>query len=158
MKRTSAITLIAFGVIGVAGGIFVQVALAGSGQPGIKPPLTLAVGLAVIGVIDIALAWPIRTVAKGGTKSRVDPFYATRVVVLAKASSMSGALLTGAAAGFVAYFLSRSVPAVGSVGFSIATLAGAVVLMVCGLIAEHMCTLPPDEGDEKQKKKKPAEA
>lgn len=157
MKHTSAVTLVIFAVAGIAAGIIVQVALAGTGQPGVRPPLTLAIGLALIGLIDIALAWPIRKVAKGTAKARVDPFYAIRVVVLAKASSISGALLAGAATGFVVYLLSRSVPAVGSVGFSIATLAGAIVLMVCGLIAEQMCKLPPDEGEEKQEKK-PAEA
>ena len=157
MKRTSALTLVAFTLLGVAIGVLVQVALAQSGQPGVRPPLTLAVGLAVIGLLDIALAWPIRKAAKGTAKARVDPFYATRVVVLAKASSISGALLAGSAAGFVVYLLSRSVPPVGSIGFSVSTLAGAIVLMACGLVAEQMCKLPPDDGEEKQEKK-PAEA
>jgi hypothetical protein len=157
VKRTSALTLAVFAVVGLAVGALVQTALAQSGQPGVRPPLTLAIGLSLIGLVDIALAWPVRKAAKGTAKARVDPFYATRVVVLAKASSISGALLAGTAAGFALYLLSRSVPPVGSIGFFISMFAGAIVLMVCGLIAEHMCTIPPDEGDETEEKK-PAEA
>lgn len=157
MKRTSALTLAVFAVVGLAAGIAVQVGLAQSGQPGVRPPLTLAVGLSLIGLVDIALAWPIRKVAKGTAKARVDPFYATRVVVLAKASSIAGALLAGAAAGFALYLLSRTVPPVGSIGSFISMFAGAIVLMVCGLVAEHMCKLPPDDPEETQDKK-PAEA
>ena len=157
MKRTSALTLAVFAVVGLAAGIAVQVGLAQSGQPGVRPPLTLAIGLSLIGLVDIVLAWPIRKVAKGTAKVSVDPFYATRVVVLAKASSIAGALLAGAAAGFILYLLSRTVPPVGSIGFFISMFAGASVLMVCGLVAEHMCKLPPDDPEETQDKK-PAEA
>ncbi|HEU4807320.1 MAG TPA: DUF3180 domain-containing protein [Homoserinimonas sp.] len=157
MKRTSALSLAVFAVVGLALGVLVQVWLAQTGQPGVQPPLTLAIGLSLIGLVDIALAWPIRKVAKGTAKARVDPFYATRVVVLAKASSITGALLAGAAAGFALYLLSRTMPPVGSIGFFISMFAGAVVLMVCGLVAEHMCKLPPDE-PEKNQDKKPAEA
>ncbi len=99
----------------------------------------------------------MRKAAKSTGAARVDPFYATRVVVLAKASAISGALLAGGAAGFVVFLLTRSLPPVGSIGSAIVTFVGASVLMVCGLIAEQMCRLPPDEGDEKREKK-PAEA
>lgn len=157
MKRTSPLTLLAFALVGLAAGAFVQAWLAQSGQPGVRPPLTLAIGLALIGLVDVALAWPVRKVAKGNAKSRVDPFYATRVVVLAKASAIAGALLGGAATGFVLYLLTRSVTPVGSIGFSISMVVGAVVLMVCGLIAEHMCRLPPDDVEENSDKA-PAEA
>jgi hypothetical protein len=157
VKRTSALTLAVFAVVGLAVGIAVQVGLAQSGQPGVRPPLTLAIGLSLIGLVDIVLAWPIRKVAKGTATTRVDPFYATRVVVLAKASSIAGALLAGTAAGFALYLLSRTVAPVGSIGFFVSMFAGAIVLMVCGLVAEHMCRLPPDEPED-TKDKKPAEA
>jgi hypothetical protein len=157
VKRTSALTLAVFAMVGLAVGVAVQVALAQSGQPGVRPPLTLAIGLALIGLVDIARAWPIRKAAKGTAKTRIDPFYATRVVVLAKASSIAGALLAGAAAGFALYLLSRTVPPVGSIGFFISMFAGAIVLMICGLVAENMCKIPPEEPEETHDKK-PAEA
>lgn len=157
MKRTSPLTLILIAVTGAAVTVALQVGLAQAGRAGLNPPLSLALVLAVIGVIAVVLAWPVRKVAKGTSKTMVDPFYSTRVVVLAKSSAIAGAMLAGAAAGSVGYLLSRSVPPVGSIGLAIATLVGAVLLLVCGLIAEHMCRLPPDD-DDKNREANPAEA
>lgn len=157
MKRTAAFTLVGFGVVGIVMGTLLQVSLAQMGQPGLNPPLTLALVLAVIGALDVAMAWPIHKATRENAKKPVDPFYATRVVVLAKSSAISGALLAGIGAGSISYFLTRAVPPVGSIGFSVAMFAGAVVLMVCGLIAEQMCKLPPEDG-EKDSEKKPAQA
>ncbi len=46
--------------------------------------------------------------ARAAVRRHIDPFYATRVVVLAKASSLGGALLTGVAAGFLFELLVRA--------------------------------------------------
>ena len=92
------------------------------------------------------MALPVRRVSRGVPDARIDPFYATRVVMLAKASSLGGALLTGAGIAVAAYLLSRSVlPGVGSVVLAFASAAGAAILLVAGLVAEHMCTIPPDD-------------
>jgi hypothetical protein len=39
-------------------------------------------------------------------------------------------------------------PAVGSITMAFATALGALVLLVAGLVAENMCTIPPDEPDQ----------
>jgi Protein of unknown function (DUF3180) len=146
VTRTRASTLILLAILGAALGWFLQVVLVGLGRPAIVPPLTLGTVLALIGVIVVILALPIRRVVKGTATAPVDPFYATRIVVLAKASSISGGLLGGAAVGILAFLLTRSVvPGVSSVTMSAATVVGAVILLVAGLIAEKMCTLPPDD-------------
>jgi hypothetical protein len=91
---------------------------------------------------------------RGTSSSRgpVDPFYATRVVMLAKASALGGGLLTGGGIGLLVYLLSRSVaPGVGSLGLTIAALVGAVVLLAGGLIAELMCRIPPDDDSDDDK-------
>ena len=148
MTRTRPLTLILFAVLGGAATWLIEVALISGGRPAVVPPVTLALTLGVIGVLDIALALPIRRAVRDRTKPRVDPFYATRVVMLAKASSLSGALLGGGSLGITAYLLSRSVvPGVGSVGLALAAAIGAIVLLVCGLVAEHMCAIPPDDDD-----------
>ena len=83
--------------------------------------------------------------------AHVDPFYATRVVVLAKASSLAGALVTGLAAAILVFLLTRSVlPAVGSLTMAVVTAVGAVVLLAGGLVAEKMCTLPPEDDTPKE--------
>jgi hypothetical protein len=99
----------------------------------------------------IMMALPVRRVARRVPGATVDPFYATRVVIIAKASSLSGALLTGGGLGVGFYLLSRAVlPAVGSITMSFAAALGAVVLLIAGLVAENMCTIPPDEPDQTQ--------
>ncbi len=148
MTRTKPLHLIALAVLGGAALWFVETALVASGRPVLPLPFPLPFTLALIGVIIVVMAWPVRRVARGDRTKRVDPFYATRVVMLAKASSLGGALLAGGGLGIASYLLSRSVlPAVGSVTMGIATAAGAILLLVAGLVAEHWCAIPPDDDD-----------
>lgn len=144
MKRTGPAPLLALAAAGVIIGYLLDLALASAGRPVFVPPATLAVALVLIGAVILALAWPVRRAVKDDTVNRIDPFYATRVVVLAKASSLAGALLGGMGLGIVLYLLSRAVvPGVGSVLLAGSTAVGAVVLMVAALVAERMCALPP---------------
>ena len=148
MTRTKPLHLLLLAALSAATLWFVETALAASGRPVLIPPFTLALALVLIGVIIVVMALPIRRVARGHRTARVDPFYATRVVMLAKASSLGGALLAGGGLGIASYLLSRSVlPAVGSVTMGIATAAGAILLLVAGLVAEHWCAIPPDDDD-----------
>jgi hypothetical protein len=142
--RPSILLLVA--VLGGGVGWFVETALVASGRPAVVPPISLAAVLALIGILVVALALPVFKVVRGTATTRVDPFYATRVVVLAKASSITGALLGGAALAFLVFLLTRSVvPGGDALVPAIATAVAAVVLVAGGLIAERMCTLPPDE-------------
>jgi hypothetical protein len=154
MKRTRVSTLVLLVIIGGLMGGLVEVALATSGRAIIIPPLTLPIALAAIGVIVIVLAIPIRRLTKGKTKAPIDPYYALRVVMLAKACSISGSLLAGLAIGMIIYLLTRlALPGVGSIGLAIATLVGAAILLAAGLIAEFMCTIPPSDPDDDSGKK-----
>jgi hypothetical protein len=155
MKRTSISTLVLLAVIGGVGGAFAETGLAAAGRPIILPPLTLAVALALIGGIVVWLAAPIRRLTRGKAKVPIDPFYATRVLMLAKACALSGALITGLGVGITIYLLTRSVvPGVGSVGLAVSTVVGAGLLLAAGLIAEHMCTIPPGDNDDDESGKK----
>jgi hypothetical protein len=138
-------------ILGAVAGWFLETALVVTGRAAFIPPVTLAAALALIGVIVVVLALPVHRVVKGTAKSRVDPFYATRAVVLAKASSLTGALLGGAAVAVLVFLLTRSViPPVSSLALAIATVVAGIVLLVGGLIAEKMCTLPPTDDDPTQ--------
>ncbi|GMA28640.1 DUF3180 domain-containing protein [Arenivirga flava] len=149
MRRTSPATLLIAAVVGVLAGWLLDDALAGAGRSVIVPPASLAVALAAIGVVLVLLALPIRRVVKGTRREPIDPFYATRVVMLAKASAITGALLAGAAGGVLLFLLSRPVAAgVGSVLPTAATIAGALVLTALALVAEAMCQLPPDDEEQ----------
>ena len=152
MKRTRPFILVLFAVIGVGVGLLLQLILAATGNPGASAPFTLSLSLAVIGVLVVVFAVPVRRAVRDREKHRVDPFYATRVVILAKASSIAGSLLFGATSAIVGYLLTRTVvAAVGSIFTSGAAVVGSVILLVCGLVAENMCSLPPDDEDKGEK-------
>ncbi|WP_165063316.1 DUF3180 domain-containing protein [Marisediminicola senii] len=160
MTRTRISSLLLLAAIGLVVGGMTQLALASAGRPIVIAPITLPLALIAIGAIVVWMAVPIRRMTRGRApaKGPVDPFFATRVVMLAKASALSGALLAGAGGGMLAYLLTRSVvPGVGSLASTIATIVGAVVLLTCGLVAEHMCRIPPDD-DEDNDGQRPARA
>nr|WP_248276780.1 DUF3180 family protein [Microcella alkalica] len=135
-------------LVGFALAFATDLALAMRGEPVLVPPLSLAVGLVLIAALLVALAWPVRAAAKG--ERRIDPFYATRVVVLAKASALAGALLLGGAGGILTYLLSRAVVPIGSTLTAAGTLVAAVILLIAALVAEHFCALPPDDDEQQE--------
>jgi hypothetical protein len=157
VKRTRPFIPVLLAIVGGGIGWLLQIILAASGAAAATPPFTFGLSLAVIGVLVVIFAVPVRRAVRDRDNHRVDPFYATRVVVLAKASSIAGSLLFGASVAIAGYLLSRPVvAAVGSLFTSGAAVLGAVVLLVCGLIAENMCSIPPD--DEDKGDKRPASA
>jgi len=149
MTRTKPLHLVLLGFGGAVLGWLLETALAASGRAVIIPPVTLAIALTAIGALLVIMALPVRRVSRGVPGARVDPFYATRVVVLAKASSLTAALLAGGALGITISLLGRAVvPGVGSISMALATLVGAGLLLVGGLVAEYMCTIPPSDDDD----------
>ena len=149
MKRTRISSLLGLGLAGAVAGFLIDLAIASAGRPVLVPPLTVPLTLVVVAALVIGLAIPIHRATKGTLRRPIDPFRAMRVVVLAKASSLVGALLLGASGGVLVYLLSRPVvPSLGSVWQDVATIVGALVLLVAGLVAEHLCTIPPTDDDD----------
>lgn len=149
MKKTGAVSLIVLVIVGGLVMGVVEFVLTVSGRSIVVPPLTLAATLAIFGALIIVVAAPIRRAVTGKSLSRIDPFYALRVVVLAKASALGGALLMGAGFGVVIYLESLPVvPPSGSVLLAVATIVGAAMLLAAGLIAEFMCRIPPGRNDD----------
>lgn len=146
MKRSRPIPLTLFGLFGALLGFVIQLLLASNGRPTLAPPLTLPITLVVVGVLVFVAAWPIHRAVKGSGRREINPFMAARVVVLAKASSLVGSLAAGFGLGLIIYTVSRPViPGSGSLWLAIASGVGGVVLLVAGLVAEHLCALPPDD-------------
>ncbi|MEO8908250.1 MAG: DUF3180 domain-containing protein [Microbacteriaceae bacterium] len=151
MKRTRATPLIGLGVAGIVIGFLWELGTVAAGGSVLVPPLSLPLTLIAIAIIVVAFAIPIRRAVQGRSQTRLDPFRAARVVVLAKACSLAGALLTGGGIGMLSYQLTRSVvPNAGSIWLAVAATVGAVVLLVGGLIAEHLCALPPSDDEEEK--------
>ncbi|QNO37645.1 DUF3180 family protein [Protaetiibacter sp. SSC-01] len=152
--RPGLLALLALGAGVVA--IALQLGLGAVGLSKIVPQVTLAVTLVLIAVVVVVIALPVRRATRAARdraadappRPRVDPFYATRVVLIAKASAVTGSLLGGAAAGLVGELLIRPVSAASSVWAGVAMLVGSVLLLVAGLLAEGWCVLPPDDEDQ----------
>lgn len=151
MKPTRASTLISVAFVAAVGGFAVDAVLASRQAPTLLLSVPLGATLALIGVTVVLMARPVRQHVRGGvTRQRaVDPLYATRVVVLAKASSLAGVLFGGFALGLVVFHLSRTVlPSLGSLVPNLLAVGGGLVLTVCALVAERMCTVRPGDDDQ----------
>lgn len=112
------------------------------------PAIAWLVELAIAGVVAV-LGWNVRQYARG-RRPQTDVLVAARTVVLATASSYTGAVLTGwyaaqvlLTAGDLEYAGRRDV----ATSAGVAALA-AVVLAVVGLVAERWCEVPPPEDDD----------
>ena len=121
------------------------------------PPLPWT-GVPALLVAAVAEAWTGRDVqnriaGRRGLKP-VAPLFVSRMVALAKASSLAGAAIAGLAAGFVIYLsgqLTAPVPRQDAVTAAV-TLAAAVVLTCAALYLEYCCRVPDrpdrDRADE----------
>ncbi|GAA1787686.1 DUF3180 domain-containing protein [Agromyces lapidis] len=151
MKRTHFSTLLAFVLGGLVIGYLGDLAIVNTGAKALVPPLSLPITLVGVAAIVVLLAWPIRRAVKGKATKHLDPFRAMRVAVLAKACSLSGALVLGVGLGIGLFLLTRSVmPPAGTVWLAFATAIGAALLLVGGLVAEWCCTLPPDDPENEK--------
>jgi hypothetical protein len=149
VTRTRPATLILLAVIGTVVGFLLQIALAAASLPKFRPEFTFGATLALIGMVVVILAVPVFRATHGPLRHHVDAFYATRVVVLGKASSLAGALLSGLGIGLVIeLLLHASTTTTESVLRVLATLGGAVLLLAGGLVAEFLCRVPPHDEDD----------
>lgn len=149
MKRTTATPLIGLFLVGGVVFYLLEVAAAALGIAVFVPPYTLPVSLVGVSAVVLAFSIPIWRAVRGKSAEPTNPFRAMRVAVLAKASSLAGAVLAGAGCGVIGYLLSRSVvPQAASVWMAGTAALGALLLMIAGLVSEFLCTIPPKKGDQ----------
>ena len=122
------------------------------------PPLPWT-GVPALLVAAVAEAWTghdlrARIAGRHGTKPAA-PLFVSRMVALAKASSLGGAAIAGLALGFVIYLsgmLSDPVPRQDAVTAAV-TFAAAVLLACAALYLEYCCRVPSapdrDQSDER---------
>lgn len=152
MTRTKLSTLAALALAGVIVFYVLEGILVRLGEPQFVPPITLGVALGFIGVILPILARPMKKLTRAPKKGErvepVNPIYATRVLLLAKAGSLTGATLMGSGVGVGLFVATRSVFATGPFVLALVSAGGGLVLTVGGLLAERWCQLPPLPGPE----------
>jgi hypothetical protein len=114
------------------------------------PPLPWT-GVPALLIAALAEAWTGRDLKARITGRRpglkpVAPLFVSRMVALAKATSLAAAIIAGFAAGFDVYLsgsLSASVPRQDAVT-AVITFAAAVVLACAALYLENCCRVPTD--------------
>ena len=149
MTRTRPATLVVLVILGAGAGILLQSLLASMSMPKLRPEFTLAVTLALVAAAAVGLAIPVRRATRGNPAHRVDPFYATAVVALAKTAAIGGALVAGFGLGLVGELLFRSgAPGPDAYLRVLSVLGSGVLLMVGGLVAEYFCTVPKSGDDD----------
>jgi hypothetical protein len=116
---------------------------------------TVLVTLPAIAVLELVFAWPVlrysrelkKFVAGDVRPKRVDPFYATKVLALAKATSIAGALFLGAAIALVLMQLGAPVVP-DSILLNFIALLESVALIAVALHIERACKIR-EPGDSK---------
>lgn len=152
MQPTKVRTLLISGLVGgVFGWAFYRVwESAGQKLPGI--PLYAVIGMIVLGLILLAVGWPIRRWVRGDRDKQLDPIHAARVLVLSKAASAAGSVLTGWYVGSALYFFTF-MPNSARIanGLDMLIVVGAALfLVIVGLVVEYFCRLPPGDDDDER--------
>jgi hypothetical protein len=120
------------------------------------PDLTWLAGLTMAGLAVV------EGVAAHNTRARIErrpragvlnPLFVARLAVLAKASSLAGAIFAGAYGGAAAWALSerdRLTVAERNLAPAVAGLVGALALVAAALLLERACRVPrqPDDEDD----------
>lgn len=134
----------------LAGGIVAAllVNLATTGEPSLPASAPISVVLVAGAVAVTARATRSRLAGRPGTRP-LTPLAAARLVALAKAGSIAGALVAGGWAGVLAVILDRLAAPVGGGGAAVAvatvaSLAG-LALTAAALLLERACRVPPED-------------
>ena len=145
MKPTRVSTLVAVAVVCAALGWLLLRTLYAK-----LPPLPWT-GVPALLIAALAEAWTGRDIKariarRGEGVKPVAPLFVSRMVALAKATSMAAAIIAGFAAGFDIYLagsLSASVPRQDALT-AVITFVAAVVLACAALYLENCCRVPED--------------
>ena len=138
--------LAAVAVVAAAGSWVLLTVWSNTGHAALPVPWTAPVGVLVLAAVVLAAAREVRRSVLGRRAGRLDPLLAARIVVLAKASSYVGAVLTGWYAAQAVVVLPALVGERRS-RFTLALLtAGACLLLAAaGVVAQRWCRRPPED-------------
>lgn len=153
MRPTKILTLIGWMVPSITAGFLIPRILVVNGGKIPVTSLSLILTLPIIGILLVVAAIPMiryrRALAaqlKTSTSTRpkrVNPFYAVRLVLMAKAIAISGSIFAGWHLGLVWMQLTSPVVASSIVQNALA-LVGSIVMLVAGIFVERICRLPED--------------
>ncbi len=114
-------------------------------------PVPAGVPLAVLGAAEAVAGSAIRARIRRRPGSRpMQPLVAARAVLVAKASALAGAIMTGAWMGLLLYVAPRSPDVAAAAGDTAAAVVGTVcsAALVAGALWLQHCCRTPDEPDD----------
>lgn len=112
-------------------------------------PLSSLITMGLIVVVCWILGIKVRRWRDGKREKQLDPLLAARTLVLAQACAYAGAVLFGWHVGI----LLDQLPTIsmradlGIIWRMVAMMAGAVCMVVTGVVVERFCKLPPEDTD-----------
>lgn len=142
---------------GVAAVVAVVVFLLVRVSYGSMPPLPLLAGvvLYLLAALEVVIAFVVRSRVRehevGAHHGQLHPITAARVLALAKASAILGAIATGVWVGTLVYLLTRLgelTAAREDLPSAIVGLIGGVLLAVAALWLEYCCRAPDDPSED----------
>ncbi len=156
MKPTKVLTLLGWVIpSATAGYLYSRFVVASGGQVPVAP-LNLILTFLAISVILAIFAAPMfryrrellaqRANPAAPRPKRLNPFYAVRLVVLAKATAIAGALFAGWQLGVIWFQISSPVTP-GSVWQNVAALVATVIMVVIALVIERICRITEDSSE-----------
>lgn len=138
-----------------AGFLFSKINVANGGQVPVAP-INLILTFVAISVILAIFAAPMFRYRKELSEQRknpaaprpkrLNPFYAVRLVVLAKATAIAGSIFAGWQLGVVWLQISSPVTP-GSVWQNVAALISSIIMVVVALVIERICRITEDASD-----------
>lgn len=156
MKPTKVLSLLGWVIpAATAGYLYSRFVVASGGQVPVAP-INLILTFVAISAILAIFAAPMfryrrelaeqRKNASAPRPKRLNPFYAVRLVVLAKATAIAGALFAGWQLGVIWFQISSPVTP-GSVWQNVAALVATIVMVVIALVIERICRITEDASD-----------
>ena len=152
MQPISSAKVLGLGLSTLAGGFAVSEILVGYGSAFPVAPASLALSLAVIGIGVFAASFPIARYRKareqGIAAKRPNPFTAFRILLFARAATITAAGFLGWFSGQLIWLLTLGNPVQGLVVSTALGVGGSALMLVLGLLAELNCRAPKDQDGE----------
>ena len=157
MKQTQIMTLVAWAISATTAGYLLPQILINNGGSIPISPWSIVITLPLIAIALVVMAIPIYRYRRAileiaKTKSltrpkRLNPFYAVRVLLLAKSIAISGSIFTGWHLGVV--WLQATSPVIPSSTLQNAlALIGSFLMTAIALIVERICKITEDSATD----------
>ena len=154
MKNLPPTQLIMFMAVGLVSGLSSSQLATSFGYSFLVSPASLLIVLPVIAIGIYLASYPIYRYRKKAEKyetgprpTRPNPFFAFRVLLVARAVALTGSLFAGWHLGQLLWLISFSVAPAGLVLPTVLGLLGSASMLGGGLLGEYNCRAPRDPGE-----------